>query len=283
LDTRLRTGSSGPPRGVVASRGGLGSSRKPGSRAKRRGDVGNGVSWLWTWLHGSQVKLRVLLNGATAFVLMLAIAGLYFLNYRPYHAAQLFPVQSTSLHLFVTDARRSFDTFPPLATLPRQVLLDTLSKHWDRANDDTRLLLLQTVQAEGQAAIESEPQNARLYLGLARLYQRAGTSDPAYVSAARRYVERAKELAPLISETILVSVNQDIAERNYAEALSTIFSYVGERLGPGRGQFWEPMHQAKDGLIGQIGGEEYRCRWEGKADLTLEERAKIECEESPTS
>ncbi|MFH1140818.1 MAG: hypothetical protein V1724_03920 [Chloroflexota bacterium] len=43
------------------------------------------------------------------------------------------------------------------------------------------------------------------------------------------------------------------------------------------------MLQARDGLIGQIGEKEYRCRWEGKENLTLEEKAQIQCEESPTS
>ena len=64
-------------------------------------------------------------------------ASLYFAVYRPFQAAQLFPTQLSGRNelivwgKFWTDARLSFDTFPPLATLPRQVLFDTVIANWE--------------------------------------------------------------------------------------------------------------------------------------------------------
>ncbi|MFH1140817.1 MAG: O-antigen ligase family protein [Chloroflexota bacterium] len=191
-------------------------SSRAGREARGRAEVGTGVFWLWAWLRENRARQGLLLHGATVVVLVLAASGLYYLDYQPYRAAQLFPVQGPSLQQFTTQAQRSFGTFPPLATLPRQILFETLSEQWDQGKKSEEALLLQQVQVEGAAALKSEPQNARLYLALARIYLRASASAPAYLPVARRFTDAAKELAPLIPETIEVSVSQDLAEQKYA-------------------------------------------------------------------
>ncbi len=271
---------NGAPSPVAPGRRASSSSRDR-IEARGRAEVGMGIFRPWAWLQGNKARQRLLLHGATVAVLVLAVSWLYYLNYQPYRAAQLFPAQGPSLQQFTTQAQRSFDTFPPMATLPRQILFDALSEHWDLAKRGEYASLLQQVQVEGAATLKSEPQNARPYQALARLYLRVSASDPAYIPVARRFTDAAKELAPRITETIEVSVTQDLAELRYAEALNTILNVDGQW--PDRNPYYSQRLQARDGLIGQIGEKEYRCRWEGKENLTLGERAQIQCEESPTS
>ncbi|MEK7777870.1 MAG: O-antigen ligase family protein, partial [Chloroflexota bacterium] len=57
---------------------------------------------------------------ASVAVFLLIGASLYLFVYRPYRAAQLMPVESASVTEFLGKAQRSFQTFPPLATLGRQ-------------------------------------------------------------------------------------------------------------------------------------------------------------------
>ena len=246
------------------------------------GGIGGGVSRLRAWLESKGVKLTALVNVATVSILVLTVVAVYFLNYRPYRAAQLFPVQSTSLERFIADAQRSFETFPPLATLPRQVMFDTLLEHWERVGKSGEASLLRQLQAEGEEVLKSEPKNARLYLSVARLFQQAGPSAPAYVPLARHYVEVAQELAPGLLETIKVVISQEVAEEKYAEALTMIYDYRGTDPVKAR-HLSAIMNEAQNKLIGQIGIDEYMCRWAGKEDLTLEERDQIQCKEKPTS
>ena len=73
--------------------------------------------------------------GGVSLVVILT-ASLYFTVYRPFQAAQLFPTQLSGRgelivwEEFWANAGESFSTFPPLATLPRQVLFDTLITNW---------------------------------------------------------------------------------------------------------------------------------------------------------
>jgi len=43
------------------------------------------------------------------------------------------------------------------------------------------------------------------------------------------------------------------------------------------------ISSARNGVVSQIGSEEYRCRWAGSDALILEERMQIQCEERPIS
>ena len=125
----------------------------------------------------------------------------------------------------MSQAQTSFNTFPPLATLGRQIMLDTIIQNWDIASSETQSLLLQQMRIEGEAATRSEPHNARLYLSLARLFQQAGKSDDTFIPVARLFVDRTEELAPGLPQSITVVVNQKAAEGDYEGALSMIWAF----------------------------------------------------------
>jgi len=262
--------SSRPLPGLVTATGGLSSPRNPGSEAIEQRRLAGAIPPRWVWL-------------ATAVsAALLVVALLYLFNYRLYRAAQLFPLEASSLEEFFSEAQDSFEAFPPLATLGRQILLDTFAEHFTRLTPGEGSLLLTGLQAEAEAAFNSEPQNARLRLGLARVFQRAGASDPSYLSVARSHVETSQMLAPGLLETLQAAIRQEMAEERYAEALTMAYEYVGSD--PVRGRIMMDMlNEAQRGLIARIGMDEYRCRWAGKDDLTLEERAQVQCEERPTS
>ncbi|MEE8442584.1 MAG: O-antigen ligase family protein [Dehalococcoidia bacterium] len=270
-----------PPGGAS---GATGSKDSPGYGRKTTEQTGFGavLTWFSVWFQGTGINPTILIRTVTALIVVLMVAGLYFLNYLPYRAANVFPVKSASLDLFMTDAQRSFETFPPLATLPRQILFDTLNEHWDQVSTTGKNSLLPMLLVEGEKLIESEPENARLYLSVARLFQRAGPSAPEYLPVARRYVETAQELAPGILGTIDATMGQEVAEGSYAKALTMIYDYRGSDPIKA-GNLSAIMNEAQNKLIGEIGIDEYMCRWAGKDDLTLEERALIECKEKSTS
>ena len=239
---------------------------------------------------GRAAKERTILAGgiispwmqwaATVAVFLLAWTSLYLFVYRPYRAAQLMPVESASATEFLGEAQGSFQTFPPLATLGRQILFDTLAENLPRIPKDQRAGLLNKLELEAEAALRSEPQNARLRLGLAKLYQLS--ENPSYLPLARRHVEAAQKLAPGLLGTLTAAIEQEAAEGNFAQALTMVYQYMGKDPARQRA-LGDLMNRLQRQLIGQIGGEEYLCRWARGGAFTLEERAKIQCEQKPTS
>ena len=244
--------------------------------------VWRGLSLFQAWLRGSGTVRKHMVIAVAIMVVTLTVASIYFLNYRPYRAAQIFPLTSTSLEQLVAQSQRSFQTFPPMATLGRQILFDTLYEHWERGDNTQHARLLNQLHAEGKAAVKSEPQNARIRIGLARLYQRVGNIDTAYVRLARGHLEVAQVLAPGILPTITASIAQEIAEEDYPEALTLVYSYIrlDLNLETHLGPF---LSEAKKKLIEQIGQEEWDCRWQGEIDLSLDERRQILCNGRPAS
>ncbi|MDO8751087.1 MAG: O-antigen ligase family protein [Dehalococcoidia bacterium] len=217
---------------------------------------------------------------ASVAILLLAGASLYLFVYRPYRAAQLMPVESASVKEFLEKAQSSFQTFPPLATLSRQILFDTISENLPRIPKGQRASLLDKLEPEAKAALRSEPQNARLRIGLARVYQLS--EDPSYIPLARSHVEAAEKLAPGLLGTLVAGIEQEEAEGNYAKALTMTFQYIGKDQARQQA-LNDLMNRLQRLLAGQIGRDEYLCRWTVNGSLTLEERAKIQCEKKPTS
>ena len=86
--------------------------------------------------------------------------------------------------------------FKPLANYPRLVLFDNVARLWPMLGILSKSRLLALVDTEAAAAIDSEPENWRVYLALARLYGTIAASDPAYVERAIRYRDKTLELAP---------------------------------------------------------------------------------------
>ncbi len=216
----------------------------------------------------------------TVAVFLMVGASLYLFVYRPYRAAQLMPVRSDSATEFFEEAQHSFQTFPPLANLGRQILLDTIAENLPRIPKEQLASLLDKLSSEAMVALQVEPQNGRLHLGLARLYQQSG--DPTYIGLARRHVEAAQKLAPRLLDTLTATIEQESAEGDYAQALTMVYQYMGTDQAK-HSELRDLMNRLQRLLIGQIGADEYLCRWAGKESLTLEERSKIECDKKPTS
>ena len=196
--------------------------------------------------------------GGVSLVVILT-ASLYFAVYRPFLAAQLFPTQlSGSSELVVwgdlwTDAGQSFDTFPPLATLPRQVLFDTVISNWESISQLGVDEVISRVQAEEVAALEAEPDNPRLHISLGKLYQRAAITNPQYLERARMHADSARKLAPGTVDTGLLVVEQEILEGNYQRALDLIEEYDVKLDFQYHRQFVAFGEGAREGLSAQEG------------------------------
>ena len=177
------------------------------------------------WFQGRGVAPQVLTNVATAAVVVVTVSALAFFNFLPYRAGQTFPLQATSVEGFMSRAQASSQAFPPLATLPRIILFNTLTAHWDGLTEDEAEQVLIVVQPEVEAAIRSEPQNMRVYQALAQLYQKAAVTAPQHIKTARIYADRSAELGPQVTGVYLLLVRQEILEGDYQGALDLIVEY----------------------------------------------------------
>lgn len=210
-----------------------------------------------------------------ALLAILTMTSLYLFNYKPFQAAQILPKDFSSLDRFLDDAQLSFETFPPMAGLGRQIVIDTFVGRWDIAQADSEQFLLAQAQKEGMAVIAAEPHNARIHIGLARLYQRA--ADPMFIPISEYHVESAKQLAPRLLETMEIAIAQKIYAKDYDEALSLVYQYIN--LNPETTSLLEDLEStSRRALTDEIGLKEYYCRhWYEKKVITLEDRAKITC------
>ena len=94
---------------------------------------------------------------------------------------------------------RAIDGFEPLANYPRRVLFQYAAGRWRRLharNPAEARQLLAMVNAEAEAAVESEPENWLIYTALAACYAAVAVTDPEYLSVAERYRDKALDLAP---------------------------------------------------------------------------------------
>ncbi len=94
---------------------------------------------------------------------------------------------------------RAIHGFTPLANKPRMHLFEFLNHHWRALRVSApgeAALLMRMVDAEARQVQRTEAENWELIALLARLYHRAGTTDPEYRETATRYAEVARHLAP---------------------------------------------------------------------------------------
>ncbi|MBI4312973.1 MAG: O-antigen ligase family protein [Chloroflexi bacterium] len=160
-----------------------------------------------------------------AFVVSAVVVGsltlfsLYWFNARIYSMTADFPVQGQSLDGFVKDAQKSFDEFPALATLPRVFLMDTVAANWVRAKGTPELL--GKVMEEGEAALASEPENARIYVSLARLMQEAAAQHSDVLKDSRSLLEKARALAPDLPSVLDAEQQQKTLEERLGLAATS--------------------------------------------------------------
>ena len=89
--------------------------------------------------------------------------------------------------------------FPPLANTWRWVLFNVLGENWPRLraeNGPAARDLLDWASREAAEVVRTEPRSWRIQQSIARMYHVAAASDPQYAAPARRYLERARALAP---------------------------------------------------------------------------------------
>jgi len=191
--------------------------------------------------HGKSVQLRLAeltaqrshLISWFAGTLLIGIAtiSLYFAVFLPYQSAQIFPTRITGPNAviaweeFWNKAIESFDTFPPLAILPRAILFETIVSNWETMNQLGVENLTANVALQAIAAIQADPNNPKLYMGLGKVYQKAAKANPKYLEQSRKYSDAALRLAPGTIETGLLVIEQEILEGNYGKALEFIDRY----------------------------------------------------------
>lgn len=145
-------------------------------------------------------------------VLTLVIFSLYFVNYRAYNAANaILQINRPTNNLDQTIGyfEESIYSFQPLANYPRLILFSNLATNWDILNEGQARELLLLVEREALFAIESEPENWRIHVELARVYQKAATLNPAYQVLSDSYLNKAIELAPAQSEVLELILNPE--------------------------------------------------------------------------
>ena len=178
-------------------------------------------------------------------IVIATIWSLYNLNYRAYQAAQA-SRESLITDLWddmATNFTRSVDAFPPLANIPRRLMIERLilcdedylgqcinNLHVANLSLADYEQAINLVAQEGRAALHSEPQNWRFHVALAQFYQQAYLRDQEYRDQEHEYsdqehkdqehlelagihVQEAILLAPNISQTINIKAEQERLEQ----------------------------------------------------------------------
>ena len=140
-----------------------------------------------------------------------SIWSLYSYNYKPYQAAQASKEFLRTNHWtdISTSFNRSVDEFPPLANVPRRLMINHVGYSLiDLAHADY-VEAVDLVTREGQEALRIEPQNWRFHVVLAQFYQQAYLRNPDYLELADAHVQEALRLAPNTGQTIGIKVEQE--------------------------------------------------------------------------
>lgn len=150
-------------------------------------------------------------------IVISTIWSLYSFNLKPYRAAQIATelVRTNLWTDMTTNFTESIDTFPPLANIPRRLMINHVgSIITDLAYIDY-IQAVNLVTKEGQEATKIEPQNWLLHISLAQFYQQAylyqKTDQPntEYLTLASTHIQKAARLAPNTSQTISVKAEQE--------------------------------------------------------------------------
>ena len=145
--------------------------------------------------------------------------------------------------------KKTIDAFPPLANYPRIAMIQRLADRWRELNDVEARLALEAVAREGEDAIRSEPEEWRIFMALANIYQLTGSVDPAHVEQARFLVDKGRELAPERVEVYQLLVRQKILEKDYQGAHDTIDEYLEKN--PAAAQHFDAFRKDIDRAISQ--------------------------------
>lgn len=153
--------------------------------------------------------LRPRLTRAAVVVGILVLLGTNLLANRSIYSAAGTTLRTSAPANTLGQLRGAFQQaisdFRPLANYPRLLLFETLAQLWDFLRAQSRIeteRMLALVNAEAVAALENNPSDWQIAVALTKLYRVIGASDPAYEDEARRYLERALDLAPRRKEVL---------------------------------------------------------------------------------
>ena len=135
------------------------------------------------------------LAGASAF----ALAGTSVASSFAIHMGATAMWRADNGGPFIAELERAIGAFEPLATGPRVVLFNNLALNWEvlaRADPQEAARLLALADAQAEAALAAQPESWVLHHALARLYLKAGRTEPAHAARAERHLARSRVLAP---------------------------------------------------------------------------------------
>ena len=164
-----------------------------------------------------------------ALLLALLSLSIYFLNIRPFDAAQAtyhLANPQRDLDGLLSKAQESSRNFSPLATLSSQMLMQQSLGLWDGLSSEDRVRAFTLAEEEGKRAIQREPRNPKLYLAMARVYQAARHLDPTHLGLARQYTEKADQFAPQHTQIQHLVATQKLLQGDTKGALQTIDEHL---------------------------------------------------------
>ncbi len=180
------------------------------------------------------------LNGVAGMglVAVLVTASVFFLNARVYSASNwaLASLGSDSGWEEIFDSfENSVAAFPPLGNESRVMLFESIGNQWDTLADGgggdgggDGGDVLRFVERQGAMGIAAEPENHRLYAGMASVNQQASVGEPERLARARELVDRALELAPNRSEMQWLLAVQLLLEGDPEGGLAVVDRYLAE-------------------------------------------------------
>lgn len=183
---------------------------------------------LRVWLDRMDMPIGVELGPVVALI----IFSIVFLNARPFNAAAI--VLDTTRPLTVEQALVTFDaaieSFPQLGNEIRWLEFDVLAQNWHQLNTAQRKIALATVEREFERAKQSEPEQWRIYVAAAMVFQNVALFDPDsdYLERARSQLEKAKELAPDRLEIARILTQQHLLEFDHDGAEQIICDYTAK-------------------------------------------------------
>jgi hypothetical protein len=124
-----------------------------------------------------------------------------------------------------------------------------VAANWGAMTDEERKQAVLIADRQGQIGIMSEPEDWRIHLTLARVYQLAAPFNSSFIDEARSLVDRAGQLAPERIEVVQMQVMQQASERKFDVALGAIDEYL--KKNPAAGSFFAGLRNEIEEAAGR--------------------------------
>ncbi len=152
-------------------------------------------------------------NGARTLIAVgvVALVGTGLLtNQAIYSAASIITIRTGTPGQFRRNFQQAITNFKPLANHRRLLFFNETAALWEDLHSRSIIEAERTlalVNTEAGAALESEPENWRIHIALAKLYRTISTSNPEYEDMAKHYLEKSLELAPYRKESLALEAS----------------------------------------------------------------------------